>query len=173
MHRIIKQAVTAEVSVLGGLCLKPLLPSVEQVLGEFLQRNSLELPSGPLTTVYCAEYQGNLYFSRQYQRVKKRNSYTVVYSDGEAKQYALIEHFVFVNHRLVAILKPLSLIPVARKDHFDVSTTALDTLSFLIPVVITDVVKCCFVEKFISKCLFIDFGYVKYVLEFPSSIIFD
>ena len=61
IHRVMKQAVTSEVNVLGGVCLKPALPSVIQALTEFLQENGLEMPPGPLTTVYKVELRGNVY----------------------------------------------------------------------------------------------------------------
>lgn len=79
--RITSQAVTSEVSILGGITLKVPLPSDADALAHLLCKNDLELPSGPLTTIYRIEFKGTVYFSRAYKRVKKRNSYTILYLD--------------------------------------------------------------------------------------------
>ena len=76
-NRSRKQTVSKEVNFLGGVTLKVLLPSMAQVLATYLEGEDLTLPAGPVTTVYRAEINGYFYYSRQYQRVKKRNSYTV------------------------------------------------------------------------------------------------
>lgn len=49
--RVIKQTVSPGLSVLGGISLKVLLPSVVHANAEFLNAHSLDLPAGPLPTV--------------------------------------------------------------------------------------------------------------------------
>ena len=131
------------------------------------------VPCRPLTTVYRIEFQGVVYFSKAYQRVKKRNRYTVLYQNDEQEEFGLIEYFLFLHHKIIVVLKLLSPIPVTCKSHFNLSTTVLDTVSFLTPVVKTNTVECCFVEDFVRKCLFIDFNSIQYVCQFPSTITFD
>ena len=133
----------------------------------------MDTPPALLPTVYRVEYRGEVYYSQQYQRVKKRNSYTVAYSDSGAKRFALIEHYVFVQNRLIAILKPLLPVSVSCQQHFNLTTTALDSFLYLSPVTKGQCVKCCFVEQFIAKCLFMDLNFVQYVAQFPSRIMFD
>ena len=58
--RITNQAVTAEVSILGGITLKVPLPSDADALAHLLHKNDLELPSGPLTTIYRIEFKGTV-----------------------------------------------------------------------------------------------------------------
>lgn len=171
--RITKQAVTAEVSILGGITFKVPLPSDADALTDFLHKNDLELPSGPLTTIYRIEFKGTVYFCRSYKRVKKRNSYTVLYLDDGQEKFAIIEYFVFIHHKVIALLKPLLPISITCKDHFNVSSTVLDSVLVLTPIVKSNVVKCCFVGSFIKKCLFIDFNSVQYVCQFPYSVFFD
>ena len=148
------------------------LPCIMEALEDLLQRNNMELPSAPLTVAYRAECQGIAYYSRQYARVKKRNSYTVMYWDSGVKHFGLIEYFAFVQQRLIAILKPLIPVQTSCKQHFHLSTDVLDTLSFLMPVARMDSIKCCFVEDFSAKCLSVNFGTEYYVLKFPSSVMF-
>ena len=149
------------------------LPSVKEALEDLLGRNNMELPSATLTVTYRAECQGITYYSRQYTRVKKRNSYTVMYMDSGVKHFGLIEYFAFVQQRLIAILNPLIPVRTSCKQHFHLSTDVLDTLSFIIPVARMDSVKCCFVEEFTAKCLSVNFGTEYYILKFPSSVMFD
>lgn len=80
---------------------------------------------------------------------------------------------MFVHHKVIAVLKPLLPISITCKNHFNLNSTVLDSVSVLTPVVKSSIVKCCLVESFIKKCLFIDFNSVQYVCQFPSSIIFD
>ena len=147
------------------------LPELTESLGELLP--SHEVPSGLLPTVYRAEYNGNMYYSRQYRRVKKRNSYTVAYIKGGNHEYGVIEYFLLINNRIIAVLRPLTPLSVSCRQHFALSTTALDTLSYLIPVTSVGTFKCCFIEDFVQTCLFIDFSFVQYIIKFPSTVIFD
>lgn len=70
-RRVIKQTVSPRVSVLGGISLKVFLPSVVHAIAEFLNAHSLNLPPGPLPTVYRIEKRGTVFYSKQYLRVKK------------------------------------------------------------------------------------------------------
>ncbi len=63
-----------------------------QSLEGFLSARGLHLPPGQLTTVYRVEVRGETYYSRMYKSVRKRNSYTVVFSDAAAgaQEFALL-----------------------------------------------------------------------------------
>ena len=102
---------------------------------------------------------------------KKRNSFTVLYNDhtNRSNKFAAIEYFLFIEKKILAVLKPLTPLPVTSQDHFDISID----LSFIHPVFMADGFTVCFVEDIICKCLFLDFDSVKYVLTFPSSMMFD
>ena len=171
------QRVTSEVRVLGGVSQKVLLPSVLQSLSTFLNACGLDFPPGPYTTVYRAEVRGVEYYSRAYQRVKKRNSYTISYSDNGTKKFAFIEYFVHLQQRVIAVLKPLSPLQVTCKDHFGLTTAVLDSSVFITPVNIENTIEICFAEDISAKCLFLDFQvgctHYAYVAQFPSTISFD
>ena len=53
------------------------------------------------------------------------------------------------------------------------STSVVDDVSFLNPVTIVDSYTFCFAEDIVCKCLFVDFSSIQYVIQFPSSTIFD
>ncbi len=118
LYRVVKQSVAPDVSVLGGVSHKALLPAVLEKLSVFLSAFGLDITSGLHTaTSYRIEIRGNIYYSRAYQRVKERNSYTVAYLSNGAKKFALIEYFVYLHNRVLAVLNPLSF--TTCKYHFD------------------------------------------------------
>ena len=170
LYRIHKQDVCTDVSVLGGVSLKAVMPEIVFVLGDFLQKNGHRLPLTPLTTVYRVNVRGTVYHCKQYKRVKKRNSYTVAYSDSDGtSNFGLIECFVVVDSKVIAVFHPL--IPVTTsQQYFNCTNSVLD---FILPVTTESSFKCCFVEDIVRKCIFIDFTNEQYVVQFPSSIMFD
>ena len=162
---------TPNVFVIGGITMKIPLPDVADALAALLRSNGVtDLPSGLLPTVYRAEYNGNIYYSQQYRRVKKRNSHTVVYTDSGREQFGSVDNFVLINNRVIAILRPLSL---SCKQHLALSTTAFDTLPYLQPVTKSESFKCCFMEQLVATCFSIDLGFVQYIVKFQATIVFD
>ena len=118
-------------------------------------------------TLYRVELRGNV----QYQRVKKRNTYTVVYLDNEGQnRFALIENFVFIHKKIIAILTALSPLPIICKEKFGILTTALDNVSFLTRVK-TRLSSVLFCARHFN--LFLDFSSVFYIVQLPSCIAFD
>ena len=124
-----------------------------------------------ITTFYRLELKGTVLYSRQYQRVQKRNSYTISYHDVDgSKKYAFIDYFVYVYNRVVSVLIPLHPIQTTCKDHFKLS---LDAVRHITTVQTQNSVCVCFTENILAKCLSVSFQSVEYVVEFPSSILFD
>lgn len=173
LYRVTKQAVNADVNTLGGVSLKTPIPSEENVLKDFCRDNELEFPCGPIPTVYRIEFKGVIYYSRTYKRVKKRNSYTIIYHGDVEERFGSIEYFLVLNHKVIAVMKSLDPISATCQDHFLLNTTVLDNVLVLTPVVKTSSIVCCFVESFVQKCLFMDFNCVQYISKFPSTITFD
>ena len=83
----------------------------------------------------------------------------------------MVAVFYFVHNKVVVVLQELN--PVSScKEHFQLPTMGLDVMSFLFPVRTGERVFC-FVQDITSKCLLLDFCSTKYVVCFPSSIVFD
>ena len=108
------------------------------------------MPTGLIASVYRVRIQGSLFYSKSYQQVKERNSYTIMYLSSENKHYAFIDFFVYVHEKVFAILKPLKVLTVTCKEHFSIGTPVS-----LIPVQREDSIKVCFVDNILAKCLFI------------------
>lgn len=67
------------VTVLGGILLKILPPLNSDALKQYLYSSELNLTSSSIAMLYHVEIKGEVYYSRSYQRVTKRNSYTILY----------------------------------------------------------------------------------------------
>ena len=133
------QTLSSEVNVLGGVSLRVLLL---HALKECLFCNGTSVLPGPLKTVYRVEVRGKLYYSRQYQRVKKRNSFTVAYLDCNGLNK--FEYFVFVCEQVIAVFTPLTPLSVSSKNdwyhRFSIGQC------FLSLSVKNNSVECCFVQ---------------------------
>ena len=97
-YRLKKQTVDKRISVLGGVTLKLFTPNVVSSINDCLHAEGLgELADGALPTVYRAEINGFVYHSRQYERVTKRNSFTISYKHNNTHHFALIECFISIS----------------------------------------------------------------------------
>ena len=163
------------ISILGGVTLKMLLPQMLSAIKECVQVEGLSLPDGPVTTMYRAEINGVVYYSRQYQRVKKRNSYTFSYLFGSEhlKCFGFIECFVFIHNRVIAVFKRIHPLQVTCHEHFQL--TCPSSCSHIIPVSVcsSDSFGAIFASKIVQKCLFIECSSYQYVGFFPTSVLFD
>ena len=86
----------------------------------------------------------------------KHNSYTIAYLDNEGQsRFALIEYFVFIHNKVMAILTPLCRISLSCKDHFHVTTNAIDLVSFIVPVSVCNSMEFCFAQDMPYACFLI------------------
>ena len=137
--------------------------------------SSLARSCGHIIDVNEAQFQkffrlqigSELYFSEEYQRVKKRNSFTVLYSNEDGGlECGQIQYFLYV-FKLVAVVKILK--PCVGSF---VDPTTFGLKIPIIPVE-ADTFAVIFVSNILNKCVYIDLGGTKYVALFPSKIVGD
>ena len=92
--RLVKQTVSSGVTVLGGVTLKVHSPMVIHAM--CIRASGLDLVSNSVPTLYRVEMHGDVYYSKSYQRVTKRNSYTVFYLVNGRTKYGFINYFVYI-----------------------------------------------------------------------------
>ena len=166
IHRVPKVSVLPGINVLGGVTLKVLSPDAHIALTNLFSTTDDQIAS--LDSFYRLELKGTILYSRQYQRVKNRNSYTISYHDVDgSKKYA-----VYIHNRVVAVLIPLEAMQTSCKQHFKLTCSSLDNVGHIIPVQMQKSVCVCFSEKILAKCLFVSFQSEEYVVECPS-MLFD
>ena len=165
------------IAILGGIAFKIHQPTAVASINQCLSTEGLDelpgaqLPGAYVPTVYRIEIYRSVYYSRQYERVTKRNSYTIQYRTCDSQlQFAFIECFVFLHDNILAVLTPI-IVSETTYHHFNLTSARLcshifhvDALGSFVTVTATKIVK---------KCLYIEFDSRKYIVNFPSTVLFD
>ena len=130
---------------------------------ERIQRNtgvSVEFAS----TFSTALVNGEVYQSKSYKRITKRNSYTVCYTQGGEERYGLIEYFVSIREQTLAVITPL--LQQTATCYPDV-LTILNTR--IIPVKMGRTLDVILVTSLLSKTVLVSFNSSKmYICRFPN-----
>lgn len=117
----------------------------------------------------------NVFFSKEYTRVKARNSFTVEYIHQGTVRIGTVLYFIYISGCTFASISELQKISNI-SGYFGVSTQCLSVLhcSGVIPVVpVQDSIEFVPVNKLYKKAVFIQCGVNMYVGTFPSSVIDD
>ena len=112
-------------------------------------------------------------YSKEYSRVKTRNSYTVGFRDGIASSnimFGQILYFMIFNNQAMAIINVL--MPSSSQAAFQLTFSDIDSRVF--PVSSTTDVKAVTVENIVEKCIFVSVGDDKnFVARFCSRLQLD
>lgn len=130
---------------------------------------------------YRIEIDGQVYYSQDYKRVKRRNSFTVSYNkDGPGEEllnFGLVQYYIFFSSTktVMAVLKELKKTRITCRDEFQLSSGAIDTVSSLgkiYPVECNESqLTLVNVEKLLHKCLYIEINTSKYVVNIVPSLL--
>ena len=99
----------------------------------------------------------------------QNESFTVCYHEEEEICFAFIERFIFIYNHILAVLNPLDVVANTQA-HFKLTSNicshiqCVSTTNSFVTTIASNI-KC--------KCLFVEFDSVKYVLNFPSTVLFD
>ena len=137
-NRITKQPLTKNTAIVGGTTLLFIDPTVVQLVNEFLHRlHSSSImscdPERRVRVLYRVEISGQLYSSAHYNRVKRRNTYTVMYTNNNGiDTFGLVQYYIFAADKIVlAVIERLNRLPVSCQEHFQLTSDALDSVSCL------------------------------------------
>ncbi len=136
------------------------------------------LTADRIQVAYRVEINGDLIFSAQYGRVKKRNSYTIAYRDvNSVVRYGLQYYIIASDDLILALIQSLCPTATTYQGEFQLTTNAMNSVPGTAvpvkvdpnaPLVVTSV------ECIQQKCLLMDVGLlVKYVVSFPNTIRLD
>ena len=116
------------------------------------------------------QFKGQMFFAQQYRRVKKRNSYTVLYTRSTQKHFGKILYFLLVQQKPVAVLQRYHILDGGAKKHFSLSIQ----IQGIVPVKESTEIDIIAVEKIVGKYVFVEIDcHTKYIAVFPSSILSD
>ena len=136
-NRIAKQPLTDSTAIVGGTTLLFIDPAVVELINEFLHHLDTGgvscNPARRVRVLYRVEISRQLYSSSHYNRVKRRNSYTVMYTNNDGiDKFGLIQYYIFAADKIVlAIIERLDRLSISCLDHFQLNSAALDSVSCL------------------------------------------
>ena len=90
-----------------------------------------------------------MFFAQQYRRVKKKNSYTVLYTRSTQKHFGKILYFLLVQQKPVAVLQRYHFLDGGAKKHFSLSIQ----IQGIVPVKESTEIDIIAVEKIVGKCV--------------------
>ena len=126
--------------------------------------------SGNITTFYRVLTKDNqMYYSRNYFRVKARNSFTVGFKDDGSLMFGQILYFTISDSEPVAIVTVFT--SSSSETEFKLTFSSLDSRVF--PVTATSIVKVVPVCNIIEKCIYISIGNEAFIARFTSQINLD
>lgn len=172
-----KQPLTNSTAIVGGTTLLFIDPTVIQLVNEFLRhlhtRSVLSFnPERRVRVLYRVEISGQLYSSAHYNRVKRRNTYTVMYTNNnDIDTFGLVQYYIFVADKIVlAVIERLNRLPISCQEHFQLTSAALDSVSCLgsFPVKPSGILDVIELSSIKEKCLHIELSTsIQYVSRIP------
>lgn len=122
-----------------------------------------KLDSCTVQAFYRLQIAHQIYFSVQYGRVRKCNSYTVSYTKDHITKCGFVQYYIFAQEctfAFVQVLRPLSTF----REHFQVSTDCFENITCkLFPVALDQSYEVIPVADIVEKCMCIDVGSRMYV----------
>lgn len=152
----LEEATSHSIHMVGQGRLVPLATEEVRDINKLL-KDSDSLQASHVQVYYKAIIKGKLFFSKDYAREKKRNSYTISFSEQPAASpcYAFIEKFISVNEEKLVLIQELSIICRGPPDGVSdsVATTSSQTLLFEDYLTYTEGArKCIFAHQIMNKC---------------------
>ena len=154
--------------VIGGMSLKSLDGVYLEEVNALLD---VPLPSASTVQVFYRLRRCNeVFYSAQYGRVKKRNSFTVVYSCGDGlRKFGFIQYFYIIEEKIFALIQVVTLLQTTCKEHFQISTDCLDEV--IVPVSSCSQFEVVPVCRISAKCVCVNNVYI--VTCSSLSVFFD
>lgn len=172
-----KQSLSTNTVIVGGATLLYIDSTVVQLANECVNNltsdNTMAFDiESRVRVVYQVEISGQLYSSSQYNRTKRRNTYTVLYTNKNGiNAVGLIQYYMCAADKLVlAVIEILEQLPVSRQEHFQLTSAAIDSFSCLaiLPVRPSGCLDVVELSRIKEKCIYIELpAFVQYVSCIP------
>ena len=167
-----KQILSNHKAVVGSVTWLFLSPEILDHVNSYLQlcNSATSCVNERARVFYRLEVNGQLFYSAQYSRIHKRNSYTIMYTDvtGQRK-FGLVQYFITPGDVVLAGVRTLVQLGVTCQEHFQLTSPAVDKASKFTLVRDSEVLDVTSVDC-IQKCMYISFSSspIKYVIAFPD-----
>ena len=118
-----------------------------------------------------------IFYSKQYTRVCKRNSFTISYTvpnNSTGPRFAQIQYFIRLKDHIYAVIKELNCIAGSVGSFFNLSTDALDNNKKILSVVeVDDDISLLNINCIKNKCMFLVIEDNCFIGQFPNDITHD
>lgn len=169
--RVKRQHLHDDVYALGGISVTTLDVQALHQVNLWLCAHGRDPVNGAVQVFYRLLLRQQVYFSSCYGRVRRRNSFTILYKDSSSSsQLGLIRLFLYISPHTMVVVERLQRLAVTCRQHFLLQTDALDLvhLSGVFPVKDSGNIDVISPTDIHSKCIYLDVG-TKYVGVFPCA----
>ena len=157
---IIRTGSQADVHLVGIAKVSTLCDHEIHQIDQLLISHGLQALSKPIDHIYIhhkAMINGKVYFSYGYKKVKKRNSFTVMFSKDSAVGYGMVEKFIQISTNVspLAVIKTLTTQITGPPHHLSDSVVTVDSRQFLFSDYLTfdeGAMTYIFATNIIQKC---------------------
>lgn len=164
------QEIARECFVLGGTTLTTIDETIrQQIPEEYCSENQR------VQTFYRLQMKREVYYSKLYGRVKKKNSYTVQFIHPSSEDQCFGQIFKFISiegYGVFAVMKPLSQCSCP-SESFGLTEPTLDYTGKIFEVKESNHLLLVPVKSIISKCIFIQFEQLSYVALMNTDLLLD
>ena len=148
---------TSGISALGNPQLSILPIGIIDIINNTLGEDHLQVNT-VVAKYFRAVCKGSTLFSKEYRRVKVRNSFTVMYHNGGVK-FGVILFFITIQSHMFAIVESLAA---------NSSSPLLAILhQYITPVCISNNFDCIAVECILCKCVYVHVNNSSYCCKVP------
>ena len=155
-----RQLLTDKLWLLGSMQTKALPQSVADLASDIFGPNVSRVSS-----FLRLQRNSEVFYSKEYTRVKIRNSYTISYHGGGELCFGQILYFILVEKKAAAVISVLKALPIPPE---------FTPCKFIVPVETTSCMEVVDVCDIVSKCIFVEVSVsTSYVVTFPSSVTID
>ena len=141
---------------LGTMVLKRLHPQITDILAS---KHGIHEELQPV--FYRLLRKGETFYSKEYRRTKKRNSYTIAFHSGDVISYGYIMYFVNINSIKLPFAVVQRLVPVRVDKFHPVTSVQLQQVEIV------------HVNNIIEKCVCMHLRNSTYLATFPSHLNVD
>ena len=176
-YRLRKQLLDSQHAIVGGMSVSSLTPDEKQLISSRYMTQCVGNIPDTVQTFYRLQQGNSIFYSKRYGKVKKRNSYTVLFKNTASKeQFGQILYFLLIDNLPFAVLQPFA-IHTNATDHFNLpqpDCTPLNSKLFIVPQESDINYVAVPVNHIISKSVFVDIGsHNSYVICFPTHLTID
>lgn len=161
---------SVDTALIGGTRMKKLPTAVIDLSNRYLIHKQRQALSQDMVQVfYRVEVHGQTFYSSEYSRVKRRNTYPVLYKDAHDElKFGQVQYYFIADQRAKLVLAVIKQLPVLQTSTCSVKLP-YQCRSAPTEISVTDSLDITDLNSIQEKCLFIQKQPYKFVIRFPHA----